>query len=219
MILSLIDMRLIDIHTHSLPDAPGTAVYCLPQGVTGIQDNQLYSAGIHPWNTADDVSTQLEWLERIAQDRQVAAIGESGVDRLRGAGTDAQIELFVRQALLADRLQKPLIIHSVRSSDIMLKIRRELCPSVPWAIHGFRGGVPQARQLLDSGFMLSFGIRFNPDTLRFAGLERALFETDNHSNIHDVIANAAKVLNVVPDVVADSAAKNARSFLEPLLAR
>ena len=48
----------------------------------------------------------------------------------------------------------------------------------PWIIHGFRGKKEVARSLLDQGFYLSFGQKFQPETLRYVPEDRLLLETD-----------------------------------------
>ena len=48
----------------------------------------------------------------------------------------------------------------------------------PWIVHGFRGGPALARQLLDAGFDLSFGLRYNKESFDITPTERRYRETD-----------------------------------------
>lgn len=165
--------RYTDIHTHG-PAAPGVIrnldVFEEPQ------PGYNYSAGIHPWES--DGEKALEWFDRMAVHPQVVAIGEAGLDKLRGAAPDIQTRLFVHQARRAEEVAKPLIIHCVRAYGELLGLRRLLKPSQPWIIHGFRGKAALARQLLDAGFCLSFGTQYNPEAYAITPPERLYHETD-----------------------------------------
>ena len=49
---------------------------------------------------------------------------------------------------------------------------------MPWVVHGFRGNARVAGQLLDAGFYLSYGERFNPEALAITPADSLLAETD-----------------------------------------
>lgn len=166
-----------DIHTHNtdtrrdalinIEAAPGIVIP--PQG--------LYSVGVHPWNAgAPDIDARLQLVDTLACDERVLAIGEAGIDRLRGPATEVQLPVFERQALIARDRDMPLIIHCVRAIDDIIALKKKLRPASPWIIHAFRGGPGQARQLLSLGFMLSFGAHHNPAALAIT--PHPLFETD-----------------------------------------
>lgn len=145
-----------DIHIHGLTGprrltsiSPGTTIESAP-------GEAWYSVGIHPWDTAEPLS-ETDWqnMESMARDPRVAAIGECGLDALRG-GTAAQQEaIFARQAAIADATGKFMIIHCVRRYGRLMELKKLLKPSVRWVIHGFRGKPELARQLSAAGFDLS----------------------------------------------------------------
>lgn len=125
-----------------------------------MADSGFYSVGIHPWDTPAQPGV-LDELERIASaDSRVVAVGECGLDKLRGAPLDEQERVFEAQIAIASRLGLPLIIHCVRALDRLLNLRRRY-PSGQWILHGFRGGEATARQLLAAGIDLSFGLKYN----------------------------------------------------------
>lgn len=168
-----------DIHSHMMSKAlDGTTL------VSAEPDDRLlpeghYSLGIHPWHSAGISCTLLRRLVATARLPQVKAIGEAGIDRLKGADPDAQIRLFVFHARLARQLGKPLIIHCVRAWDILLQCARALRPAPgTWIVHGFRGKPALARQLLDAGLALSFGRRYNPESMAATPSSRMYRETD-----------------------------------------
>lgn len=181
-------MKLIyDAHTHSLAQnaiVNREASDEFPCGLT-------FSVGVHPWH-ADrfDLSALTEATTRS----NVVAIGECGLDRLKGPAPDIQIPVFEAQAALSEELGKPLIVHCVKAFDELLATHRRLKPIQPWIIHSFRGKPQQARQLLDQGFYLSLGPSFNPATARHVPAERLLIETDDHPGIYieDVAAKVAE---------------------------
>lgn len=174
------NLPIIDIHTHAPVPAPGRIVNLDPSGpLPAILEGQPYSAGIHPWNTAKADSDSIARLDILAARPQVIAIGETGLDRLRGGDFAVQEALFEHHALLADSLGKPLVIHAVRAFPALIGMKRRLNPAVPWIIHGFRGKPQLARELLGQGFYLSLGEHFNPAARAVIPDWRLLAETDD----------------------------------------
>lgn len=152
----------IDIHTH-----------LAPAGQT------VSSAGVHPWATDTVTLRQIKAVDRAIESSAVAAIGEVGLDALRGAPLDAQEIIFRHYIELSEKLRKPLIIHCVRAWERLLGIHSELRPTQRWAIHGFRGKPELARRLLDAGMFISLGPRYNPATAAIIPSDRLLIETDD----------------------------------------
>lgn len=172
-----------DIHTHRRDAVPGSAVVNLELGEEAPASPVLFSAGIHPWDAAKADYEAWQWLERVLNAPNAYAVGEAGIDLQRGAAPDVQMPVFVRQALLADSLGKPLIVHIVGAYDRLYDAQREVMRRnggrVPlWIIHGFRGKRELARQLLDHGMYISIGQRYNPDAVAVIPADRLLRETD-----------------------------------------
>ncbi len=148
--------QVADIHTHN-PLATDAVINLTPG--MAMRPDALYSVGIHPWCPETDFG----WVERMARHPQVVMIGECGIDRLRSPLTpDRQIELLRRHAELAEQTGKPLILHVVRAYNDIMALHRQMRPSQPWIIHGFRGKPQLARQLTDMGIHISLGPKFNP---------------------------------------------------------
>ncbi len=172
-----------DCHTHHL-DATPPALFHVEAvaDLTTLPEMSLdLSIGIHPWNTGgDDIQQRLDTLCRFAGDSRIKAIGECGLDRLRGADIETQTEIFVRHVLLATTLCKPLIIHCVRAWDVLLAtIKTMPSTSAPRIVHGFRGKPQLARQLLDAGLDISFGQHFNAGSYALVPQDRRHIETDD----------------------------------------
>lgn len=192
----------IDAHTHNL-QAIDAIIAVEPNAFTP-QPLRLYSVGIHPWHTDTTTEHDLELLRQVAQHPQVVAIGETGLDHLRGAPQQRQTEIFEKHLLVAGQLNKPVIIHSVRSSQQVLQCCRRLAINVPCAIHGMRSNEFVAQSLVNAGFYLSFGIRFNANAVRATPLDRLLIETDDADvSISQVAAAIAPVRQLsVPDLLS-----------------
>lgn len=171
-------MTITDFHTHRL-DATD-AIISLPlqaaRDIIASHPDGHFSVGVHPWDTATDAD--FDTVARLAAMPQVVAIGETGLDRLRGADIDTQAALFERHIELSEQLRKPLVIHCVKAWDMLLELHRRHRPAMSWGIHGFRGNPRLARQLLDKGLYLSLGEHFNPATAAIIPPDRLLIETD-----------------------------------------
>lgn len=180
-------MPELDFHTHDLSAAPGTAIVNLPLEWTVRPEafrpvaGGLYSAGIHPWWTADEALATAVYagLERLLPHPQIVALGECGIDRLRGAEMARQAEWLRRQVVLAERYGLPVTLHCVRAFDVLLALHKRWRPTTRWTVHGFRGKPALARQLLDAGFDLSFGRRCNAESLALTPPDRRHRETDD----------------------------------------
>ena len=207
-------MDILDCHTHRT-DAEGALISVDPRQFDP-QPGLWYSVGFHTW---DDVDTLTDddfiLLEQCARHPQVLAIGETGMDRLRGAGLDVQAAVFIHHLQLAAELDKPVIVHCVRAAQEILAARHQAgLTTVPIAIHGLRANEHVARMLLDAGCYLSFGIRFNPDALRSTPLDRLLIETDDTPvTIQEVADAIAPVLQMSSEQVIKTAAGNAQRLL------
>ena len=167
---------MLDFHTHHL-HAADALISVSPSDFAPVPGKR-YAVGIHPWHTEGDEQAQMQALAEAALSEQVVAIGETGLDSLRGASLDVQMRLFERHIALTEAMGKPLVIHCVRTSQQVLKAWSESRKCVPWAIHGFRGNDRVVAPLVKAGFYISFGERFNADALRTVPLDRLLAETD-----------------------------------------
>lgn len=167
-------MPIYDIHTHR-QDAPAGSIINVEPGAILLPD-RVYSAGIHPWNAS--AHPDIEALAKLCALRQVVAIGETGIDLSRPVDPKLQQQLFATHADLSRDLGKPLVLHVVKGwSEVMAEHRRRR-PREPWIVHGFRGKPQLARQLLERGFYLSFGEKFNPESFAVTPASRRLMETD-----------------------------------------
>jgi TatD DNase family protein len=116
-------------------------------------------------------------------DPLVIAVGEAGLDKLRGPSRELQIRIFEEQIDIASEAGKPLIIHCVRAWDDLLAVHRKMKPKTPWMIHGFRGSIELGSQLILRGMYISFWFEFvlRPESaqlLKSIPSDRIFLETD-----------------------------------------
>ncbi len=190
---------IIDIHTHIIPTQPAKAVWsCMPSDVAQITNVEYASIGIHPWYvTCDALSNEKDILEKAILLPQVVAVGEAGLDKLCSTPWSLQMEVFLYQAQMADRLNVPLIIHAVKTHNEIMMLRRKLKPRNAWVIHGFRGKPQLAAQCVDAGLYLSFGARFNAESLLCVPVSSLFFETDESLlPIAQTYQQAAQILSM-----------------------
>lgn len=204
---------ILDIHSHRLPPYADGVISVSPADFPSSDrfPEQLFSVGFHPWNVTAGFPgpSDMDRLREVASRQEAAAIGECGIDLVKGGMLFLQRKLFAEQAAIAEELGKPLIIHCVRAHDHIIAFRRDLKAKVNWAIHGFRNKDSIARLLLDAGLWLSFGSRFNEEALRNTPLERILAETDEEQrDIREVIATLGAVRpEITPELIATNAAR------------
>ena len=207
-------MDILDFHTHRL-DATGALIAVDPRRFDP-QPGLWYSVGFHPWDNVENLTdSDFDLLRQCAGHPQVLAVGETGIDRLRGGHLVEQGEAFVRHLQLAHALGKPVVVHNVRSTQDILDVRRSVrLEGVPLVIHGMRGNANVARTLLDAGCYLSYGPRFNPEALKITPPHRLLIETDDSDTpITTVASLVAQTLHLTVDEITSTATANTQQLL------
>ena len=142
--------------------------------------------GVHPHDAKTLDQTLLSDLGKLAQNKQVVAIGEIGLDYYRDLSPrNVQRRAFREQIALAQRCDLPIIVHNRDSTDDLLAILTELSASHCGVIHSFLGSATLADAFLSLGFHLGIGgpITFAKNELlkeavRHIPLTRILLETD-----------------------------------------
>ena len=192
-------MKYIDIHTHAstAPDDVVAVINLMFQDVrrNDIPDgNSYYSVGIHPWELNSVSLADIARIREVATDVRVKLIGECGLDKNIEVDFDRQMRFFAEQITISEKLRKPLIIHCVGYFNELIELKRQLKPSQTWIVHGFRGKPQLARQLLDVGFMLYFGEKYNVASVELTPLDSLLTESDESKlPIREIYKNIAQV--------------------------
>jgi TatD DNase family protein len=163
----------------------------------------FYSIGIHPWYiVADRVEADLVIIESKMQEKNCLAVGECGLDKRIAIPLELQQAVFEKQLLLAQKYNKPLVIHCVAAFQEVIDTKKRLNILVPMIIHGYSKKEQLTKQLLDNGFYISFGkyLLRNPELESvFTSIpnNRFFLETDTvEETISEVYTLAAKYKNI-----------------------
>ena len=169
---------LVDIHTHHpRPDVVSPRM-----------------AGIHPWDA--------ERGRALPDFDHCDIIGETGLDYACEVDRLAQERLFRAHLEAAERLQKPVVLHTVKAFEPTIKILAEY--NITGVVfHGFIGSQQQAAEALRRDYYLSFGIRLlrsskTRQAIVATPLDRLFCETDDDPSldIAKVYAEVAAIKGV-----------------------
>jgi TatD DNase family protein len=195
--------------------------------IAATHEQVLASVGVHPWTAAE--SFPVDFAEKLKHllDREVTvAVGEVGLDFVDNVFTgtsyrdnpelcSAQEEALRRQIALACSVALPLIVHCRGAYPRMISIlKEEKASKVGGVIHNFDESQEAASQLLDLGFLLSFGGAVSypdattlHDLVRYVPLDGILLETDSpympvylQQAQKNEPANVAQVASVIADI-------------------
>lgn len=149
----------------------------------------VYGAvGVHPHDTADMNSGDLDILKKSTDHSKIKAIGEIGLDYYYDfSDRDTQKKRFADQVELAKELGLPVIIHDRDAHKDTMDILRACgvrdCGGV---FHCYAGSVEMAREILDWGMYIAFGgsLTFKKsvrpkEVAAYVPLDRIVTETDS----------------------------------------
>jgi len=142
---------LVNIHTH-YKRADSIEI------VNGFESNAsptYYSLGIHPWDS-EAKSLNISEIENKTQDKFMLAIGEIGLDKIKGPALEIQKSCFIDQVLIAEKINRPVIIHCVKAWNEIAAIKKQLQPKQTWIFHGFSKAAI-LNSVLQEGLMISIG--------------------------------------------------------------
>ena len=196
----------VNIHTHTSKHSDNLVQIVNLDLETTCPEQSYYSYGIHPW-ALDNADFQLEGafvlLEERLQSPNVLALGEAGLDKMHKESFEQQIAVFERQIDLSETLQKPMILHDVKSHNEILALRKKHKAKQPWILHGFNGTEQDIRQLTGQGLCLSVGESLlHPErkitkSLKDIPLDMLFLETDMAEvGIETIYKAAAKILDI-----------------------
>ena len=198
--------KYINIHSHeeNTADDRVAVVNVYPDKLPDLKKDGLYSIGIHPWYIPDkNVGKLLDIVEGFAKREEVVSIGECGLDKLSTVSFDVQQFVFEKHIEIAEKVQKPLIIHCVRSFNELVQLKMHRRATVEWIVHGFNSKLDVADMLLRHEMFLSFGkALLNPESNASKVLpqiedEIYLLETDDSSvGIDEVYKAASERVNM-----------------------
>lgn len=152
------------------------------------------AVGIHPQQTdpdnSDSLEKQIKKLSKLAQEKEVVAIGECGLDYSlappgeKDRSKEEQFFLFKEQLKLALQLNKPLLIHSRKAfPDTVSLIEKLTNSNLTGVFHCYaagKKGIEKVNQLdfffgIDGNLTYDEGLQ---NVFKQIPLEKILLETD-----------------------------------------
>jgi len=205
-------MQYFNLHTHQFTNQVDVLelVNQYPQEFDAVIP--FYSIGIHPLYIDENrLDNDFQVMDEKLALPECLALGECGLDKRSETPFDVQQMIFEKQLALAEKHQKPVVIHCVAAFQELIEVKKRLKISVPMIVHGFSKKVELAKQLIDNGFYVSFGKNLlrNPElesVFKSIPNDKFLLETDMvEEGIQEVYALAAKYkgleLNELQEIV------------------
>ena len=196
-------MQYFNLHTHKFTNNPSVLELVNQYPWEFDEAIPQYSIGIHPWYIDENrLEGDLQTIEEKLQLKECLALGECGLDKRIEIPMEVQIAVFEKQIILAEKFQKPLVLHLVAAFDELIGIKKRMKISVPIIIHGFSKKEQVARQLIDNGFYISFGkyLLRNPElksVFQSIPNDRFFLETDTiEETLEEVYTLAAKYKSI-----------------------
>jgi TatD DNase family protein len=142
--------------------------------------------GFSPHLSPEATDEQVHFILNFIEDHvtNIVGIGEAGLDYhyfISSAERDRQIEVFKQVIELADKYNKPLVIHGREAEDIALKLSGHLDKVI---FHCYGGDLDTMRKIVDAGHFISVPtlVCFSEHHQKIAmelPLEHMLLETDS----------------------------------------
>jgi TatD DNase family protein len=214
-------MQYFNLHTHQFTNQPDVLelVNQYPQEFDASLP--FYSIGIHPLYIDENrLENDFQVVDEKLALSECLALGECGLDKRSETPFEMQQSVFEKQLALAEKHQKPVVIHCVAAFQEVIETKKRLKITVSMIIHGFSKKVELAKQLIDNGFHVSFGKNLlrNPELeLVFKSIpnDRFLLETDMvEEGIQEVYALAAKYKGLELKELQEIVNKNYKTVFE-----
>lgn len=199
-------------------------------------ENIYSTIGIHPEHVDEDVN-ELEKLYNQNKDGKIVAVGEIGLDYAYVKDNrDKQIQQFIKQIKLAEKLNLPIVIHSRDASlDTYNVIKQNVNENTNVLFHCFAPTDDLVRLVLERKYSVAFGGNITyPRNISFKKyiemipVEQMVLETDspylspmpfrgkinNSSNLHLVCKKLAEYKNMSEEQLAEILYNNAIKFFD-----
>lgn len=144
------------------------------------------TCGISPNDIEDFVENHLKEIEEIGKDYKIVAIGEIGLDYYwNKENKEKQKELFIKQIEIANKLEKPIVIHTREAAIDTIEILKKH----PVKKKGIFHCCPLNQELIKEGLKLGYYISFSGNItfknakadpcVLLVPLDKILIETDS----------------------------------------
>ena len=172
--------RILSIN-NSLMDFP--KVYNTFKSNPGV----FHAVGVAPSEVTNPGPDWINKLEQYLTLPNVVAVGETGLDYLKQYGDKrSQIELFITQLEIAQKYEKPVVIHNRDSGKDVYDVLCERMPEKGVIMHCYSENAEYAKKCLDKKVWFSFAgnltyrnARNLHETVLNIPLDRILLETES----------------------------------------
>jgi len=209
-------IKSLYINTHTHQQLYDASLELVNTDVSSTNKPNYYSYGLHPWHIEKDNYTEkLNLIALKANEKRCLAIGECGLDKLSTVEFELQQATFIEHIKIANRLQKPLIIHCVKAFNELINCLNLNNNTVPVIIHGFNNNQNIAKLLVDYGCLFSFGkalLGYDSNAgkaLINSGRRNFFLETDDADiSIKYIYKKAAELLGVEVEILKQQLQSN-----------
>ena len=120
-------MKFVNLHTHFSKN-PSNTIEIINQYPQDFQEGfSTYSIGIHPWYINEErLESDLKIIEEKLLSKNCLALGECGLDKRIEIDIELQKLVFEKQIALAEKHQKPLVLHMVAAFQELIEIKNRL---------------------------------------------------------------------------------------------
>ena len=189
-------VKLINIHTHN--PMPGELAPTM--------------AGIHPWHAEQNMA--------MPEFSVCDIVGETGLDYASKVDKEAQAKLFCHHLDIAEKLDKPVVLHIVKAFEPAMQILKKY--NLKGVVfHGFIGSAEQAQRAISQGYFLSFGDRSlrSPRTCEVIAtmpIENLFCETDDNTetSIEKIYEEVAALRGISHEELATHIEQNYRRLFD-----
>ena len=120
--------------------------------------NVYGTIGIHPEEINNIKEDDFKFIEEHINDTKIVGIGEIGLDYYwTKDNKDEQKEVFIRQLKLAQKYNKPVVIHSRDAIQDTYDILKGLNLTIPIDIHCYSSSLEMAREFIKLGAYFGIG--------------------------------------------------------------
>ena len=195
--------------------------------------NMYFALGLHPEENLEELDSIIELIKNNIDNKKMVAIGEIGLDyNYSKDNKSEQKSVLEKQLKFAEKLNKPVIIHSRESTGDMLSILKNY--SLKGVIHCFNGSVEVAKEYINMGYKLGINgvVTFKNckliNVIREIGVDSLVFETDSPyltpvpdrgkkndpSYINNIVDFVSKELNVDKKVLEEISNRNIKEVFD-----
>ena len=148
----------------------------------------VYAAvGVHPDHVGELDEVKMQHLREMCTMEKTVAVGEIGLDYYWDKSfVDLQKEVYVKQILLANKLNLPIVIHDREAHKDAYDLLLEYNQSSKALFHCFSGSVEFMRECVKKGWYIALGgvVTFKnavkmKDVAREIPLDKLVLETDS----------------------------------------